>query len=145
MKSFVSTTTDEMTDIHRICSDRQVCERCGTGHDKQQLCPAMGAQCHKCGRKNHFAKMCHTKTRPLYGIQTNKDDHVSTDMFIGTIQRNRSPREWQITLPLNHQRLKFKIDTGTQCNVIPKQSTSKYPKHLYKSLLLTSWHLAATD
>ena len=118
MKSFVSTTTDEMTDIHRIRSDRQVCERCGTGHNKQQLCPAMGAQCRKCGCKNHFAKMCRTKTRPLYGIQTDEDDYVSTDMFIGTIQQ---PREWQITLPLNNQRLKFKIDTGAQCNVIPKQ------------------------
>ena len=120
MESFVSTTTDEMTDIHRIRSDRQVCERCGTGHNKQQLCPAMGAQCRKCGRKNHFAKMCRTKTRPLYGIQTD-EDYVSTDMFIGTIQRNQKPREWQITLPLNNQRLKFKIDTGAQCNVIPKQ------------------------
>ena len=121
MKPFVSTTTDEMTDIHRIRSDRQVCERCGTGHNKQQLCPAKGAQCRKCGRKNHFAKMCRTKTRPLYGIQTDEDDYVSTDMFIGTIQRNQKPREWQITLPLNNQQLKFKIDTGAQCNVIPKQ------------------------
>ena len=36
MKSFVSTTTDAMTDIHRIRNDRQLCERCGTGHNKQQ-------------------------------------------------------------------------------------------------------------
>ena len=112
---------DETTDIHRIRSDRQLCERCGTGHDKQQLCPAIGAICRKCGRKNHFAKMCRTKTRPLYGIQTDDDGHVSTEMFIGTIQKSQNPREWQITLPMNNHRITFKIDTGAQCNVITKQ------------------------
>ena len=81
MKSFVSTTTDEMTDIHCIRSDRQVCERCGTGHNKQQLCPAMGTQCRKYGCKNHFAKMCRTKTRPLYGIQTDKDDCINRCVY----------------------------------------------------------------
>ena len=137
MKSFVSTTTDAMTDVHRIRNVRQLCERCGTGHNKEQTCPAMG-ECYKCGRKNHFTKMCYTKPRPLYGIQTDEDDQVSTDMFIGAIQRAR-------ILPLNNQRMKFKIDTGAQCNMIPKQNYSKYPKHPYKSPLLTSWHLVVTD
>ena len=121
MKSFATASMDETTDIHRIRSDRQLCERCGTGHNKQQLCPAIGAICRKCGRKNHFAKMCRTKTRPLYGIQTDDDGRVSNEMFIGTIQKNQNPREWQITLPMNNHRITFKIDTGAQCNVITKQ------------------------
>ena len=124
MKSFAAATTDEMTDVHRIRNDMRLCERCGTAHNKQRPCPAMGAQCHKCGRKNHFAKMCRTKTRPLYGIQTDEDDHVSTDMFIGAVQKNQNFREWQITLSLSNQRITFKIDTGAQCNVITKQKYS---------------------
>ena len=66
--------------------------------------------------------MSYTKPRPLYGIQTDEDDQVSTDMFIGTIQKSQNPREWQIILPLNNQRMKFEIDTGAHCNVIPKQN-----------------------
>ena len=114
MKSFAHTTTDEMTDIHRINKEIQLCERCGNRHSTQQICPAIGAQCRKCGRKNHFAKMCRTKIRPLYGIQTDEHHHTSTDMFIGTIKKNHSPREWHVTLSLNNQRIKFKIDTGAQ-------------------------------
>ena len=65
--------------------------------------------------------MCRTKTRPLYGIQTDDDGRVSNEMFIGTIQKSQNPREWQITLPMNNHRITFKIDTGAQCNVITKQ------------------------
>ena len=109
---------DEITVIHRIHNDRKSCERCGTIHNKQQPCPAIGAICCKCGCQNHFAKMCHTKTRSHYGIQTDND---GCEMFIGTIQRSQNPREWQITLPMNDHRITFKIDMGAQCNVITKQ------------------------
>ena len=126
VKSFISTTTDEVIGIHRICSDRQSCDRCDTVHDKQ--CPAMGAKCYKCGHTNHFAKMHCTKTRSLYGIQTNESSNVSTCMYIGVIQRNQNVKEWQITLTLNNQRLKFKIDTGPQCNVIVNHKYSQLSK-----------------
>ena len=55
--------------------------------NKQQTCPAMGTQCYECGWKNHFTKMCRTKTR-----QTDEDNQVSTDMFIGAIQKRQNPR-----------------------------------------------------
>ena len=126
VKSFIPTTTDEVIGIHCIRGDRQSCDRCGTVHNKQ--CPAMGAKCYKCGHMIHFAKMCHTKTRSLYGIQTNESSNMSADMFIDVIQRNQSVKEWQITLSLNNQRLKFKIDTGPQCNVIAKHKCSQLSK-----------------
>jgi len=69
-----------------------------------------------------------TKTRSLYGIQTDESSNVSTDMFIGGIQRNQNAKAWQITLTLNNQRLKFKIDTGAQCNVIAKHKYSQLSK-----------------
>ena len=49
-------------------------------------------------------------------------------MFIGAIQRNQNAKEWQITLTLSNQRLKFKIDTGAQCNVIAKHKYSQLSK-----------------
>ena len=100
MKLFIPTTTDEVIGIHRICSNRQPCDR-GCAHNKQ--CTATGAKYYKCGHLNHFAKMCRTKTRSLYGIQTDESSNVATDMFIGAIQRNQNAKEWQITLTLNNQ------------------------------------------
>ena len=40
------------------------CERCGTPHSLPGLmgrCPAMGKMCRKCGRPDHYARMCRTK------------------------------------------------------------------------------------
>ena len=72
------------------------------------------------GRKNHFAKVCHTKQQPLHGIHV---DHETSDMdmFIGALQKACHTKEWQITISLNSQKTKLKIDTGAQCNVISKQ------------------------
>ena len=97
---------------------------------EKQPCPATGVTCRECGCKNHFAKMCLTKIKPLYRLQTEEVGQASTDMFIGTIQKSQNTREWQITLPINNHRITFKIDTGTQCNVTTKQKylqTSKSP------------------
>ena len=40
-------------------STRQVrdCDKCGCSHGRSD-CPAFGKECHKCGGKNHFIKMC---------------------------------------------------------------------------------------
>ena len=76
---------------------------------------------------------------------TDEDNQVSTDMFIDAIQKSQNPREWQIILPLNNQRMKFEIDTGAQCNVIPKQNYFQISKAPLQNPLLTTWHLVAVD
>ena len=118
MKSFTASTHDDLTDIHDVRKDKQLCDGCGNWHTRQQACPAFGAECRKCGRKNHYAKICHTKSRPLHGIHMDDNDESTDDMFIGALQKNNITKEWQITITLNNQRTKFKIDTGAQCNVI---------------------------
>ena len=37
------------------------CKYCGSNHKKRQ-CPAFGKECNKCHKKNHFAKLCKSKT-----------------------------------------------------------------------------------
>ena len=46
------------------------CTRCGLRHTPYQICPAQGAECYKCGRKNHFAKVCKTSLakQPLSNV-----------------------------------------------------------------------------
>ena len=95
MKSLsASGAVTEPIDLQAIQTEsmnKQACKRCGGKHNKQQSCPAIGAEYQKCRRKNHFARVCHTRmARPnLYTIQhsTSADDNNS--LFIGGIQRTK--------------------------------------------------------
>lgn len=117
---------------------KQICDRCGSWHPKS--CPTIGAECRKCGQKNHFAKVCRTRmTRPsLHTIQHN----TSTDegLFIGGIQRNQKVKDWKVTIALNNQKIVFKIDTGAQCNVISK---CRYHQVCKQSLQKSTGNLVA--
>ena len=42
---------------NRSTRNKSDCDKCGHSHGKRD-CPAFGKECHKCGRKNHFSKMC---------------------------------------------------------------------------------------
>ena len=41
----------------------QTCRNCGGTFPHEGGCPAKGKVCHKCGKENHFAKMCRGKFR----------------------------------------------------------------------------------
>ena len=126
MKSFTNDQAVDLPAIHAIRSqNKQVqklyCDRCGNWHTKQQVCPALGTECRKCGQRNHFAEVCCTKTtQPLYNYSIQKETPDDDDLFIGTLERAHQAKDWTVTILLNQQRTIFKIDTGTQCNVIPQ-------------------------
>ena len=134
MKSFASDQADNLPTIHGIRSQatqgKQVqkayCDRCGNFHTKQQACAALGAECRKCGRRNHFAKVCRTRvTQPLYNYSIQMEMPDNDDLFIGALRESHDVKDWSVTIPMNRQRIMFKIDTGAQCNVIPQW---RYPK-----------------
>ena len=117
------------------------CGRCGGRHPKQS-CPAIGAQCHKCGLKNHFSRMCRTKanskrTAPqqaIHHIDEGSSDEDTANLYVCTISNTcskaKQEEEWRATLILNDRRVVFKLDTGAECNVISKEvydSVSKQP------------------
>ena len=56
----------------------------------------------------------------LHSIQNHPTEEID-NMFIGVIHQNQQSNEWKVTILLNKQKAKFKIDTGAQCNVIPKR------------------------
>ena len=85
------------------------------------VCPVQGAECYRCGQRNHFAIAAHSLKINL-GQEYMKLSKTSDDMFIGTLQKQKSkPTDWKVTMSLNKQRTVFKIYTGAQCNVISKQ------------------------
>ena len=118
------------------------CGRCGKWHSRQQTCPATGAECHKCGRKNHFAKVCRSNSRKqqIHSIdQENAEE--DDDMFIASVQHDSAGhKDWQVSVKLNDQKISFKIDTGAQCNVLSKRTynrISKRPLQKSKARLVT--------
>ena len=79
------------------------CGRCGKWHIRQQTCPATGAESHKCGRKNHFAKVCRSNSRKqqIHSIDQ-EDPEEDDDMFIASVQHDSSGhKDWQVSVKLN--------------------------------------------
>lgn len=111
------------------------CIRCGTNHDLGQ-CPAFGQTCLKCQGKNHYAKMCFSKKpkdpnpQKLHDVQQTdpNEDSSPDDLFIGEIDALNKPpgNELFVALQVNGEDIRFKIDTGAQCNVIPEHTFAKF-------------------
>ncbi|CAB3981708.1 PREDICTED: uncharacterized protein K02A2.6-like [Paramuricea clavata] len=102
------------------------CRKCGRDHPSKQ-CPAYGKVCHACRKLNHFAKCC--RSRKVHGID---QMHTEPDiLFVGTVDKKPeqltktelTKDECFITLEVNETPIKFKVDTGSQANIIPM---SKY-------------------
>ena len=66
-------------------SNTKTCRQCGlTWPHNAKPCPAKGQVCHKCGKQNHFAKMCLTQ--------------VPTQQHSYRPQQRQQPRVNQVTL-----------------------------------------------
>ena len=148
--SAVSTTTDP-TDIcttgkdgRKAQTDKPTyqCGRCGRRHTQPQHCPAIGADCHKCGRKNPFARVCRSGQRAkVHALEEHSSNEEDDEMLIAMLHYDRpQPTEWKTSLKINEKNIQFKIDTGAQCNVI---STRVYDQISGKPLQKSQTRLVA--
>ncbi len=117
--SFKSTKEQSETDkaLYRECWN------CGYKHEpKKEACPAIGKMCNKCNKKNHFAAKCRSK----HSVKAVADQ----DEVYQTGSSNLDDTQL-VTLKLDSGNyLRFQVDTGAQCNVIPlglyKKATRDY-------------------
>ena len=62
----------------------EICQRCGSRHERRQ-CKAYGAECHKCGKQNHFARICKS-------IQSKRREEKAKDVkknqYIGDVVKS---------------------------------------------------------
>ncbi len=63
------------------------CRKCGKSHQPKQ-CPAYGVECHKCGKQNHYAKMCESSNAPLGKTVHSVDPEIDA-LFIGTVKTDQ--------------------------------------------------------
>jgi len=106
---------------------KPLCDRCGNHHYRHQLCPAQGAECYNCGRKNHFSKVCRSRAptkqrKKIHAVAQHDSSDSSDDLFIDMVRCGtyKTP-DWKVKILINGQETSFKIDTGAQCNVLSMQ------------------------
>lgn len=91
---------DEQTMVTRACS------RCGTLHRRFE-CPAYGKTCLKCSRMNHYARMC------VFAIAEDENGQQVNKKF------GSDKNDWMLSLKVNDCNISFKLDTGSDVNILP--------------------------
>lgn len=89
-------------------------------------CPAFGKQCSVCQKLNHFAKKCNSgsknrKTEELVEATRGDPDIFKLDSVnVNSCDiKGNMENEWLSEVRINDKIVTFKLDTGSQVNVIP--------------------------
>ena len=106
------------------------CDKCGLKHPRKQ-CPAYGKQCLNCGKHNHFAKFCKGKKKVQTLSQSVEPEQIDDDvLFIDAVTKQGQTKvksdECFSTLDVQGTPIRFKIDTGSQANIIPLRKLQSF-------------------
>jgi hypothetical protein len=135
-----------------VIAEHKSCQFCGNHHEKRN-CPAYGKVCSKCQRKNHFAKVCRSKSMSSHLVDSNnRDDEYnntnSNDHDQNKYNNNNECVESRIYnvearvnnvkdsmhnstlrhIRINDKMLQMQIDTGSQATIIPYNFWTKLNK-----------------
>ena len=123
----------------RFGSSVTQCGYCGSNHQRGR-CPAFGATCSACGKRNHFKKVCRANNMapadnkitvpasaaaPNIQIVRASENSYNTqadeqcDFFMGCISNTEDAGNWNRTIWLNGTPVLVKLDTGAEVNVLP--------------------------
>ena len=96
------------------------CSRCSRSHAARR-CPAYGKTCNLCKGRNHYASCCQSseaicKVKDERKMPYQNDDFDVLDVTIGNIS---SDRDWIMKANIAGKDINFKIDTGSQANLMP--------------------------
>ena len=113
------------------------CRQCGlTWPHKTGPCPAKGQSCHKCGKPNHFARMCLSKMgakQPQQSIETRRnktaihqvsapqnDPSSSSDYeYLYTVEHNAlSAKTPMVPVQVNGVPARMVVDTGASADIL---------------------------
>lgn len=116
---------------------QSACGYCGGSHAKNK-CPAYGRKCAGCGKYNHFVKMCRykgnardssPKVHQVGRQDQNSDQESESELFIGAINMN----EWYVECLINNEKIQFKVDTGSQANILTQKIVKRLNLNIKKS------------
>ena len=135
------------------------CRQCGlTWPHKKGPCPAKGKTCRKCGKPNHFAKMCRTKssTRPRQhqGSQNADVIQVSTiqeqptsssdDEYLYTMNYGPNiPKIPKASVEIDNVKVEMIVDTGATTDILDETTYRSICQHETTDLQPTTKRLFA--
>ena len=120
----------------KISGDRNICGNCGYNHSKTETCKAKGKQCNFCKKWNHFQSVCRSKkslksvhevSEGLSELQVQNSYCDSDDFFVDSVECNNKMDQAfvEIKVGQNSVPINFKVDTGSQVNILPRQYYSQ--------------------
>ena len=100
------------------------CHKCGYKHGNNK-CYAKVKRCTKCQKLNHFARVCRSKSDARKGVHLLEEDDSDDELFVGCITSINTEElsEWYEELTVQNKAVKFQLDTGAKCNVLPHKVT----------------------
>lgn len=123
----------------------QNCRFCSFSHYRGN-CPAYGQTCNKCKKRNHFASRC-PANRSVHKVDYEDSDLSSTDDYtskfvvdciskssttnkkeINNYKINATSEDWNVNLEVNGTDIEFKIDSGSQVNILPTKDYQRLLK-----------------
>ena len=121
---------------HKKPEPNMKCLFCGNNHIKdRRQCPAWGQTCRKCGKENHFAKVCQGRTRSQgrqeVNVVDNEDDEYESDEYIayisvkehiGQVGEKQFESKLTATMLLNGQEETMHLDSGATINVLSQET-----------------------
>ena len=108
------------------------CKYCGRKHRiGKRNCPAFGKRCSACGIMNHFASQCMAKAN--VNVVERERESGSDDEYCLTLEsldeseilrvHSASDHEYArklfVTISLGNSMVKFQLDSGVTCNLLP--------------------------
>lgn len=99
------------------------CNFCGKQHEwKKESCPAYGKICSKCKKHNHFAVKCKTtdtQTKRIHSVTETDEEYQEILSLHSNGQENTQGRQLFATMLLGDKPIRFQLDCGASCNIIP--------------------------
>nr|XP_050028262.1 uncharacterized protein LOC126523719 [Dermacentor andersoni] len=111
---------------------QRTCGRCGTLRQPRH-CPAYGSTCYACGKLGHYASVCRQKQRTMQRkvrmLGADQGYDPDRELFLGSltvdIVENVSS-DWFECVEVNGRDVNFKLDTGSDVNILPEQLVLKW-------------------
>ena len=111
------------------------CGNCGKDHTRQQPCPAYGQKCHGCGKFNHFICVCRKTNRKTHAVEAyeydddaDDDSSIDIELFAGALMIDSigtHSSAWTETFTMRGHAVTFKLDTGSEADVLPLKDFEK--------------------
>jgi hypothetical protein len=108
----------------------KTCFRCGGDFPHEGDCPAKEAQCLRCTKTGHFAKVCHTKLNKdkVSSVQetSGDDDYTVVPSVFAVRSKTNSRTKWS-SIKLFNTNVEVMIDSGSEINIIDESTFSELP------------------